>query len=209
VTDELFDVFCPTCNIQVQARATCSGWGAFSSNAGNPLDEIETEYHGDRYSIALCPQCNDPFLIKQSRYSVVGEFGTVTTKVVLYPTTSRLPADGIPEPVSRAYQQALRCFSTSSYEASALMCRRSLEALCKSFTASGKSLQAKLDALYAMEVIDKRLTQWAHGVRAIGNEAAHDTGCRLIIDDTLPITGPRPAGVTMFSLRKRHQSESQ
>jgi len=103
VADELFDVFCPTCNIQVQARATCSGCGAFSSNAGNPLDEIETEYHGDRYSTALCPQCNDPFLIKQSRYSVVGEFETVTTKVVLYPTTSRLPADGIPEPVSRAY----------------------------------------------------------------------------------------------------------
>lgn len=63
------------------------------------------------------------------------------------------------------------------------MCRRSLEALCKSFTASGKSLQAKLDALHAMEVIDKRLTQWAHGVRAIGSEAAHDTDTELSKDD--------------------------
>jgi hypothetical protein len=122
-------------------------------------------------------------LIKQSRYSVVGEFETVTTKIVLHPATSRLPADGIPEPVSRAYQQALRCFSASSYEASALMCRRSLEALCKSFTASGKSLQAKLDALHATEVIDKRLTQWAHGVRVTGNEAAHDTDTELSKDD--------------------------
>jgi Domain of unknown function (DUF4145) len=183
VTDESFDVFCPTCNIQVQARAICAGRGGFSGNAVNPLDETETEYYGDTYSVALCPRCNAPFLMQQSRYGVVGEFETVTTKIVLYPTTSRLPAEGIPEPVGRAYQQALRCFSGSSYEASALMCRRSLEALCKSFAASGRSLQAKLDALHAMEVIDKRLTQWAHGVRAIGNEAAHDTDTELSKDD--------------------------
>jgi hypothetical protein len=94
--------------------------------------------------------------------------------------------------------KALRCFSASSYEASALMCRRSLEALCKSFTARGKSLQAKLDALHAMEVIDKQLTQWAHGVKAIGNEAAHDTDTELSKDDardTLDFTG----GLCMYS----------
>lgn len=180
---ESFDVFCPGCNIQVEAHAICDGRGGFSSNAVNPLDEIDAEYHGDSYSVALCPRCNAPFLIKQSRYGVPGEFETVTSETVLYPTNSRLPTDGIPESVHRAYQQAFRCFSGSSYEASALMCRRCLEALCKSFAASGKSLQAKLDALYAMEVIDKRLTQWAHGVRAIGNEAAHDTDTELSKDD--------------------------
>lgn len=181
--NESFDVFCLSCCIQVEARVICRGNGGFSSDAVSPLDDIDAEYHGDAYSVALCPRCNAPFLIKQSRYGVPGEFETIVSETVLYPASSRLPIDGIPDPVNRAYQQALRCFSASSYEASALMCRRCLEALCKSFAAIGKSLQARLDALYAMEVIDKRLTQWAHGVRVIGNEAAHDTDAELSMDD--------------------------
>ena len=63
------------------------------------------------------------------------------------------------------------------------MCRRCLEALCNSLSASGKSLQAKLDALSESGSVDKRLTQWAHGIRAIGNEAAHDTEIELTKDD--------------------------
>jgi hypothetical protein len=177
--EESFDVFCPECNIQVAARVICSGSGGFSSNAVNPVDEIDAEYHGDTYSVALCRRCNSPFLIKQSRYGVPGEFETITNEVVLFPQPSRLPAEGIPDSVQRAYEQAHKCYSSSSYEACALMCRRCLEALCKSLAASGKSLQAKLDALSDTGTIDKRLTQWAHGIRAIGNEAAHDTDTEL------------------------------
>lgn len=181
--NESFDVFCPECNIQVAACVICSGSGGYSSNALNPVDEVDAEYYGDTYSVALCRRCKSPFLIKQSRYGVPGEFDTVTSETVLFPRTSRLPAEGIPSPVQRAYEQAHKCYSTSSYEACVLMCRRCLEALCKSLSASGKSLQAKLDALSESGTIDKRLTQWAHGVRAIGNEAAHDTDAELTGSD--------------------------
>lgn len=181
--NESFDVFCLSCCIQVEARVICRGNRGFSSDAVSPVDDIDTEYHGDAYSVALCPRCNAPFLIKQSCYGVPGEFETITSQALLYPASSRLPIDGIPDPVNRAYQQALRCFSTSSYEASALMCRRCLKALCNSFHASGKSLQARLDTLCEREVIEKRLTRWAHGVRVIGNEAAHDTDAELSKDD--------------------------
>jgi hypothetical protein len=181
--DESFDVFCPECNIQVAARVICTGNCDFSSNALNPIDESDAEYHGDTYSVALCRRCNSPFLIKQSRYGVPGEFETITSEVVLFPQASRLHADGIPESVQRAYEQAHKCYSASSYEACALMCRRCLEALCKSLSAPGRSLQAKLDALSDSGAIDKRLAQWAHGIRAIGNEAAHDTDTELTKSD--------------------------
>lgn len=154
-----------------------------SSSALNPIDDADAEYHGDTYSVAMCPRCNSPFLIKRSLYGVPGEFETVTNEVVLFPQGSSFSDEGIPDSVQRAYEQARKCYSASSYEACALMCRRCLEALCKTVSAPGKSLQAKLDALAATEVIDKRLTQWAHGVRAIGNEAAHDTETELNKDD--------------------------
>ena len=181
--DESFDVYCPECNIQAAARVICSGSGGFSSTAHNPIDEVDAEYHGDTYSVALCGRCNSPFLIKQSLYGVPGEFETITSELVLFPQSSRLPADGIPEPVQRAYEQAHRCYSASSYEACALMCRRCLEALCKSQSVSGRSLQAKLDALSESGAIDNRLSQWAHGIRVVGNEAAHDVDTELTKND--------------------------
>lgn len=181
--DESFDVFCPECNMQVEARVICSGSGGFSSNALNPIDKVDAEYHGDTYSVALCRRCNSPFLIKQSHYGIPGEFETITDEAVLFPHVSRLPAEGIPKSVLRPYEQAHRCFSASSYEACALMCRRCLEALCKSLSASGRSLQARLDALSESGAIDRRLTQWAHGIRAIGNDAAHDTEMELTKSD--------------------------
>ena len=180
---ESFDVFCPKCNIEVDARVVAHGHGGFSSDALNPLDEIDTEYHGDTYSVALCRRCNGPFLIKESLHGVPGEFETVTSEFVLYPITARLPLDNVPEPVKRAYDQALRCFTSASHEASALMCRRCLEALSKSLGATGRTLEAKLDSLAQKGLIDKRLSEWAHGVRAIGNEAAHDTDTVISIED--------------------------
>lgn len=181
--NQLFNVFCSSCNIQVEARTICEGNSGFNNDAINPIDESDATYNMDMYYVLLCPRCDAPFLLQQKCCGVPGEFETVTSETVLYPTITRLPTDGIPEPVNRAYQQAVRCFSASSYEASALMCRRCLEALCKSFVATGKSLQAMLDDLCAAKVIERRLTQWAHRVRVIANGAAHDTDIELSKDD--------------------------
>ena len=88
MTDETFDVFCPECNIQVEARVICNGSSGFSSDALNPMDEVDAEYYGDTYSVALCRRCNSPFLIKQSLYGVPGEFETITSEAVLFPQVS-------------------------------------------------------------------------------------------------------------------------
>jgi len=75
------------------------------------------------------------------------------------------------------------CYSASSFDACALMCRRSIEALCKALGATNGSLQIKLDALFKQQVIDPRLIEWAHGIRVVGNEAAHDTELELSKED--------------------------
>ena len=146
MSQESRDLFCLKCNILVSAHVIASGHGGFTSSALNPIDEVDAEYHGDFYSIALCRRCSSPFLIKESLYGIPGEYESVTETQLLYPTDSRFPLDGVPEPIKRAYDQASRSFRASLYEPCALMCRRTLEGVCKAQGVSGSNLNAKLKA---------------------------------------------------------------
>ena len=184
MANESFSVFCPTCNIQVEARTIARGHGGFTSTANPFEEEIETEYHGDTYCVAICSQCQSPFLFKEALYTVLGDgLGSTTTKELIFPQSVDLPLKGVPDSVKRAYEQAQRCFVSSSYDACALMCRRSLEALCKSFNVQGRTLEAKLKALADVQIIEARLVDWAHGIRHVGNEAAHDTEAEVSKED--------------------------
>lgn len=178
-----FDAFCLTCNMQVVTRVIAQGHGGFSSAAMNAIDETDAEYHGDHFFVALCTKCASPFLVKQSLYGIPGEFESITQESILFPVQSRLPLEGIPEPVKRSYEQAFRSYSASLYEPSALMCRRCLEALTKSLGAHGRNLQDKLDSLKTTGHVDSRLVEWAHSIRILGNEAAHDTDVAITKDD--------------------------
>ena len=183
MVEESFDLFCPTCNIQTEAKVIAHGQGVYQSSAPGSIEEVDAEFRSEILYIALCRRCNSPFLVKQSIFRVPAEFETVSSQEVLYPLSTRLPLDGVPEPVMRAYEQAIRCFTASSFDACALMCRRCLEALCKAHGISTGSLQSKLEELANQHIIDTRLVEWAHGIRIVGNEAAHDTDAELNKDD--------------------------
>lgn len=177
------DLFCISCNMLVVASEIATGSAGMRSEAVNPLDEADAEYRGDTYTILVCPRCNSPFLIREVIWGIPAEFETVTDSEQLFPKLARtLPAD-TPEPVSRAWEQANRSFNATLYEPAALMCRRCLEAVCAAFDASGRNLAAKLDQLASSGVIDSRLSEWAHSVRAVGNEAAHDPNVSLSKED--------------------------
>ena len=180
---ESFDVFCPHCNIQAEARVIAYGQGSFHNKGADRFDEVDTEYRGNMYYAALCRRCESPFLIRQSLHCIPAEFETITSEDILFPVSSRLPTEEVPIPVRRAFDQALRSLTSSSFDACALMCRRALEALCNEFGAKSKNLHAKLDELSKQGKIDTRLMKWAHGVRAVGNEAAHDTESELSQND--------------------------
>ncbi len=201
---ESFDLFCPTCNILVEAKVVAHGSGGFRSGAVSPLDEVDTEYYGEHYSIALCRRCDGPFLVRESLFGIAGEFETVTEETVLFPLTAGRTLEGVPEPVRRPMEQADRAFSTASYDATALMCRRALEAVCKSLSASGSSLVLRLGDLHAKGHIDQKLLRWAHAVRLVGNNAAHDVEQAMSREDARDILDLTDALLMyIFSLDKR------
>lgn len=199
-----YDLFCPTCNILVQARVIARGSGGFRNDAVNPLDEVDTEYHGEHYSVALCGGCNGPFLVRESLFGIPGEFESVTEERLLFPVTTRRNLDGAPEPVQRSMEQAERSFGTASYDAAALMCRRAVEASCKTLAAAGSNLAQQLEDLCAKGHIDQKLLRWAHGVRLIGNDAAHEADQPIRMEDARDIIDLTEALLMyLFSLDKR------
>ena len=202
-----FDLFCPTCNILVEAKVIARGFGQLRNDAVSPIDELETEYHGDHYAIALCGRCNSPFLIRESLYGVPGEFEAVTDGVVLYPVAAGQKLDGLPDSVSRSLDQAHRSFSTASYDACALMCRRSLEAVCKTIPAKGSNLAQQITDLQRNGHIDAKLLKWAHGVRLVGNEAAHDVETPVTQEDARDILDLTEAVLLyVFTLDRKFQA---
>lgn len=204
---ETFDVFCPTCNILVEAKVIARGFGNYRSAAVNPIDEVEADYHGDHYSVALCRRCNGPFLVREALYGIPGEFETVTDEVVLYPASVGPKIEGLPDSIGRSVTQAHRSYAASSYDACAVMCRRALEALCKTLSASGRDLARRLADLKATGRIDSRLLDWAHGVRLVGNQAAHDVETAVTAEDARDILEFTEALLTyVFTLDAKFRS---
>lgn len=183
MSEESHDVFCPKCNILVNAPVIASGNTKLRSSALSPEDIPDAEYECDRYYVAVCRRCGSPFLIREARFGIPAEFETLTERQVLYPTETRLPLEGVPASVRRAYDQAKQSFTASLYEPCALMCRRCLEATCKFLGANGRDLNARLEALAASGRVDTRMIKWGHGIRLLGNEAAHDPESKVSVED--------------------------
>lgn len=202
-----FDVFCPVCNILIEADVVAEGSGGYRSDAITPLDKADAEYYGEHYSVCLCPRCSQPFLIRQSLYGIPGEFETITEETILYPAESKLLAEALPDAVKTAYDQAAKSLNASLFEPCVLMCRKCLEAVCKTLGVQGDNLNKRLSRLSETGQIDSRLLKWAHEIRLVGNEAAHDIdtpvtkeNARDVLDFTEAIL------IYIFSLTKRFES---
>jgi hypothetical protein len=199
-----FDVFCPQCNILVEAKVIAKGSGGFRSNAINPIDEVDAEYHGDHFFVCLCRRCSQPFLIRQSLYGIPGEFESITDESVLYPTESKLIQETLPKSVRTAYDQATRALNASLFEPCVLMCRKCLEVVCKTLGAQGQDLSKRLVSLLEAGHIDSRLLSWAHEIRLVGNEAAHEMEALMSKEDARDILDFTEAIlIYIFSLTKR------
>jgi hypothetical protein len=79
----------------------------------------------------------------------------------------------VPPGVATPFRDAHKSLENDSPVAAAVMCRRTIEMVCKHFKVSGGNLAAQIDALHDAGKIDARLRDWAHVLRQDGNTAAH------------------------------------
>lgn len=79
----------------------------------------------------------------------------------------------IPETVAATLEEALACHANGCFKASAMMVRRTLEALCGDRGARGENLKAMVVDLGSKIVLPKKLLDALDNLRLLGNDAAH------------------------------------
>jgi hypothetical protein len=96
---------------------------------------------------------------------------------VLWPATQRLLSLAIPSALREELEEARACFKVKAYRAAAVMVRRTLEGFCQDQGVPvRRSLHEALRHLKEAGLIDDRLSDWAQGLKALGNAGAHHTG---------------------------------
>ncbi|MCP3957593.1 MAG: DUF4145 domain-containing protein [bacterium] len=138
------------------------------------LDPADADYSCESFYIAECPRCEGVHLIEHGYNLVGGEFVSNEHYDVLYPQSKTVNLNGVPETVARAFLNASRSFEASLYEPCAIMCRKSVEAVCHELGAQRGNLNSRLRELRERQLIDQRLIEWADELRLLGNDAAHD-----------------------------------
>lgn len=167
--------FCETCNVQVAARVVAT----HSELKPEALDPDEcTPCRGFLYSMCLCEKCESVFLFQTEYYEVEG-ISSQMGESLLYPPLDKTPLENLPVSIDRAYRTALKSFRAGLYEPCVIMCRKCLDGFCQEFGLPKGNLYDRLQALEAQGRIDKKLLKWAHELRLLGNDGAHDVSVEI------------------------------
>jgi hypothetical protein len=80
----------------------------------------------------------------------------------------------VPQPIADDFGEALRCRWVKAYNATAEMCRRSLQTSCDDLKAAGNGLSQQIEDLVKRGKITAPLQTMAEKIRLGGNRGAHD-----------------------------------
>jgi len=86
----------------------------------------------------------------------------------------KLP-EHVPQNVERFYIQGMDNLSRKNWDAAGTMFRKALDTSLKHLDPSGKgTLQKRIDNLPPEHGVTPAMKQWAHEIRELGNDAAHE-----------------------------------
>ncbi len=171
---------CSRCNATVDAKEMANYQGTEYENEVPAFPLL--------YTLLSCPSCEGPFLVVQSGdWAYAGADLRWAGKEVLYPQPYRRVDPSFPDNIRRPYEEAIGCWKVGAYTACALMCRKTMEALCAEHEVKARNLAAALEDLRDADVIDDRLFAWADELRLAGNEAAHDVSLTVSRQDAKDI----------------------
>ena len=127
------------------------------------------------YALIQCSHCYNLLVIQEEATVWDGEkLVPDSAPIVLWPGRDAPLSQEIPEAARKSFEEARACHRAGQSTAAAIMVRRTLEAVCADKGATGNNLYEQIDELRRMNVIEGNLTEWAHGLRLLGNVAVHE-----------------------------------
>lgn len=141
-----------------------------------PIQGEYTHYYEEpgepyRYRLLECPTCHSPILTSED-YDWTSD--NYCNPKVLHPKLEHELDWDIPRTIRSTFHEAQDCFKAKAFTATAIMCRRCLEAVCVDEGIKKGSLAGKISQLKSSAIIDGTLFEWAELLRVSGNKAAHD-----------------------------------
>jgi hypothetical protein len=103
------------------------------------------------------------------------QFGEILLSRYWPETVEIKPPTDVPVNVTRFYLQGMSNMKLKHFDAAGTMLRKSLDTALKRLDPSGKgTLQHRIDNLPAAIAITPAMKEWAHQIRELGNDAAHE-----------------------------------
>jgi Domain of unknown function (DUF4145) len=134
----------------------------------------------EEFTYAICVRCQRPVLL--TRYDFGGGFAE-EQYYRAYPALQRQIAFAIPEGVRRAYDEAVKTEQAKAWMATGVMAGQALEAVCKDYDPSIRTISDGMRKLLAAGVISQELFEWGNGLRVVRNRGAHVTSQPVTADD--------------------------
>lgn len=129
--------------------------------------EFENEDNEYLLSIRKCPSCDVAVFIRYNE-DVDGSMDSC------YPfPRAKIEREDCPEMILENFDEAVTCFHAGCYRASAIMIRRTLEALTEHFEATGRDLHSKIINLGEKLLVAEDILENLMSLKALGNDAAH------------------------------------
>jgi hypothetical protein len=93
---------------------------------------------------------------------------------------------GVPADIAEDMQEAIRAHAFGLNTAAGVLGRRVIEMMTREKNAAGGNLKARIDDLCTKGVVPQNMKEHAHEIRAVGNDAAHETA-KFSADDAADV----------------------
>jgi Domain of unknown function (DUF4145) len=171
---------CPRCNKQSSFDILGSLPATFDSGIIVHQNGTNSRDFYDRVTSFQCRNCQQPVIVleeqfindKPRREGMTG--GTINWRGFFWwPFFSLKMNEVIPIEIQEILKEAKITYSTECYRSSAVMSRRTLEAIATDKGENKGVLAKRIQNLIDKGILDKNLGEWATEIRLIGNSGAH------------------------------------
>ena len=152
---------CHNCEATVHAKCIAD------HERDNPFDR----YPFLKVSILECPRCKD--IIVSGQVSDDLQIEGYSEPVRFWPDPYFFLPAALPKVIRDSVHEADRCFKAKAYTATAVMCGRALEGICRHFNTKSKYIGKGLLELKDRKIIDSRLYDWSVALQKLRNIGAH------------------------------------
>lgn len=176
-----------------EVRVQCRECGRETNHTVCASAEFESEYSErdfsitswDEYQVIECKGCQTVSFRHRSRDTEDTDHDPDTEEEFLVESVKLYPehasgrdamrnAELLPSPVQRIYQETLSALNGGMRVLAGIGIRALVETMCKDRDAGGRDLEKRIDDLVAQGAVARGGADILHGLRIMGNQAAHE-----------------------------------